>query len=101
MLRYEKPSNTSDAAKEKRASFGQTYFDRDAHICKPVMVATTANNVNVRCGNGKDFGAITQIAKSGTSYPWVTTVGDWHAIEITINKRKQVGWISGVYSKIV
>lgn len=102
MERYEKPANVSDKAKEKRAKFGQGYFDKYAclkpepdipHI-EPARVRTILRNVNVRRGNGKKYGVITQVPNPGTCFPYVAKVGDWYAVEVTTGKMRQVGWIS-------
>ena len=100
--RYEKPANVSDKAKEKRANFGQGYFDKyacpkpepDIPSSEPARVRTILRNVNVRRGNGKKYGVITQVPNPGTCFPYVAKVGDWYAVEVTTGKMRQVGWIS-------
>lgn len=107
MERYEKPANTSDKVKEKRAKFGQEYYNKfvskttDIPVPEPARVRTIKQNVNVRRGNGKKYGAISQIPKPGTAFPYVTKVGDWYAVEISTGKLRQVGWISSEFSELV
>lgn len=92
--RYEKPANVSDKAKEKRAGFGQGYFDKFWCPAEPTRVRMILKNVNVRRGNGKKYGVITQVPNPGTCFPYVTKVGDWYAVEVVTGKQKQVGWVS-------
>jgi hypothetical protein len=67
-------------------------------VIKSGKVMTTAANVLVRCGNGKDFSPIGRIDKMNSMYSWVaSSENGWHAIKFG----KQVGWISGAFSKIV
>ena len=106
--RYEKPANVSDKTKERRARFGQKYFDEfasgshpDIPSGGPVRVRTIMKNVNVRRGNGKKYGVITQIPNPGTSFEYVTKVGDWYAVEVATGKQRQVGWISVDCSEII
>lgn len=108
LLRYEKPANTSDKVKEKRAKYGQGYFDKyaseespDIPPAEPARVRTIMKNVNIRRGNGKKYGIITQIPNTGTCFPYVTKVGDWYAVEVTTGKQRQVGWVSVDCSEIV
>lgn len=61
LLRYEKPANTSESVKKKRASYGQTYFDKYADPDwlkkreKPNIVITSAKS---RLGDPYVFGAL-------------------------------------------
>lgn len=109
MLKFEKPGTVTETAKEKRRDFAFRYFDtyykspeeiqKDSFPKPPLnrYVMTTAPNVLVRCGNGKDFGAIGRIDKLNATYSWIASSdNDWHAIKFG----KQVGWVSGAFSKI-
>lgn len=91
--RYERPANQSDAVKQARADFGQKFYDLYAnHNTKKVQV--TADNVNIRVGNGKQYSKLGQ-AQKGSIFEWVaTSENDWHAIIY----KKQVAWISGEFS---
>lgn len=44
MLKYEKPANTSDAAKIKRANYGQKYFDKYAKDQIEIKIHQSAAN---------------------------------------------------------
>lgn len=59
-----------------------------------IVASAPDRKVNIRVGNGTDYGRITQVA-DGKTYPWVATAENgWHAIVIG----KRVGWVSGKYS---
>jgi len=101
--RYEKPTDQSEKAKQNRAAYGeqifskhfsQTPFVKGEKSSKNVIV--THDRVNVRSGNGKEFARISLVNK-GTSFQWVATAENgWHAVKLP----KQIGWISGEFSKI-
>ena len=102
MLKYEKPAGTSETAKQKRADYGQKFYNKyaaDQSVEKKSNkeVQITINKVNVRTGNGKEYGKIGQVNK-GCIYTWVaTSENNWHAIVYN----KQVAWVSGEYSNVV
>ena len=106
MERYLKPANMSDQAKEKRAAFGQDFFDVFADESEPVVkgkyVITTAQNVNLRCGDGKNYAAVDQVKTKGTKLKWVaTSESGWHAVESTAkNGKRRVLWISPDFSEL-
>ena len=61
------------------------------------IFAENGGSVNVRCGNSTDFSRITTV-KPGTTFDFVATAANgWNAIVVG----KQVGWVSGKYSKVV
>ena len=100
LLKYEKPANTSDTVKNKRENYGIGYFVKywEGDSMKGKTVLTTIEKVNVRSGNGKQYGIISQIANKGSRYPWVATAENgWHAITLV----KSVGWVSGDFTKVV
>ena len=107
MERYERPANVSDKAKEKRAKFGCEYYERYANPettyapVEPARVRTIMKNVNIRRGNGKKYGVITQAPNAGACFPFVTKVGDWYAVEVVTGKQRQVGWISCDCSELI
>ena len=97
--KYERPANQTESALKNRANYGQKYFDTFA-VKKPEPVAKrvvpTTNKVNIRCGNGLNYSRIGS-ANSKDSFEWVATAENgWHAIKL----QKQVGWISGEFSKV-
>lgn len=121
MLKYEKPAGTSEAAKQKRRDYALQFYkmycngETDITIDKdkveihtdeqPInqQVCTTADKVNVRHGNGTQFGIIIQIPKALTQFPLVAvSENGWYAVDLTeFLGRKIVGWISPDFSKLV
>lgn len=94
--RYEKPADQSEKGKQNRAKYGQVYYDKYAGTKSEKRVVVTTDRVNVRCGNDKKFARIC-IANAGDSYELVATAKNgWFAVLLP----KQVGWISGEFSKI-
>ena len=75
MLQYEKPATTTEAAKQKRAKYGQQFYDQFSGEKR--VVAT--DNVRIRAGNGKNYGQVSALRK-GQSLVWVATVDGWHAV---------------------
>ncbi len=60
------------------------------------IIATSGSTVNLRKGNGTNYGRVTTV-KIGTKYEWVATAANgWNAIVYN----KQVVWVSGKYSKV-
>ena len=61
------------------------------------QVEVTGLNVNIRKGNGTQYGRIV-ILPYGTKLPYVATAENgWHAVAVN----DQVGWISGNFSKLL
>ena len=61
------------------------------------IFAENGGSVNIRCGNSTDFKSITTV-KPGATFDYVATAANgWNAIVVG----KQVGWVSGKYSKVV
>lgn len=108
MLKYEKPANTSEAMKQKRADYGKKFYDMFAssdskdnlekkepktHVKKVII---TTDRVNLRTGNGTNFSRVSQVNKNAM-YEWVaTSENGWHAIKIP----GKVVWVSGDFSKV-
>lgn len=94
--RYEKPADLSAEALTRRSAKALFYFEMfHGSPCK--MVRVTANNVNMRAGNGKLYPSVTR-AQSGEMFPWVATSGDgWHAVE----NGNRVLWLHPDYSEVV
>lgn len=106
MLKYEKPANTSEPARKKRADYGQKFFNMFAESVdeqgekipktSSKKVIITKDRVNLRAGNGKNFPIISRVNKNAM-YEWVATSEDgWHAIKIP----GKVVWVSGEFSKV-
>ena len=94
MLKYEKPAGTGEAAKQKRANYGQKYYDIFASgTSKPTTPSTsngnavviTKNNVNIRKGNSKQSKAICRV-QSGEEFELIGEKNGWYAIKL---------WVSG------
>lgn len=63
---------------------------------KSVVVKSNGGKVNIRMGNGTEYGRVAQLAP-GTTLPYVATAANgWHAAQY----KKQVAWISGEYSEV-
>jgi len=103
MKKYEKPAKTDQAALDRRVDEACKYYlkysTNSSTAAKELkkMVVTTMNKVNIRLGNGTNFGIVTQIENKRTMYPWVaTSENGWHAILY----KNRVLWVSGEYSVI-
>lgn len=63
---------------------------------KTVIVRSESGRVNLRRGNGTEYGRVAQLAP-GTTLPYVATAANgWHAARYG----NQVAWISGQYSEV-
>ena len=61
-----------------------------------VKIVCNSGTVNIRVGNGTDYGRITAVA-DGTVFEHVATAANgWHAVKVG----SQIGWVSGKYSEI-
>lgn len=100
MLKYEKPANTGDGAKRKRAEYAQKYYDLYAwQKTSGKLVVITDNKVNLRCGNDKHY-TIHARANKGDSFKWVATAQNgWHAIEYD-NRPQRVLWVHPDFSEV-
>lgn len=68
----------------------------DKTAVKKVRIVSFGRRVNIRAGNGLQYGRIT-LASPGTAFDYVATAANgWHAVEVA----NQVGWVSGEYSTI-
>lgn len=94
--RYERPTDQSEKAKQNRANYAMAFFSEFCEKKTVKKVVVTTDRVNVRLGNGKEFARIF-LTNSGSSYEWIATAENgWHAVKLD----KQVGWISGEFSKV-
>lgn len=115
MLKYEKPATTTEAAKKKRADYGQKFYDqfataRDEDIADAVnadkqdepklngkKTVRAKVNVNVREGDSKNY-AIYGLLQKGQEAQWVATAENgWFAIRF----RGQVGWVCNEFAERV
>ena len=102
MLKYEKPGNTGDSAKEKRAQSGERYYQQFAgeKTDKKKTVVTTTDRVFLRSGDGKQYQAVSMVQKAGTELEYVAVNEDktWFAVRTSLVP-KSVVWISAEFSK--
>ena len=63
---------------------------------KTAMVEITGDSVNIRKGNGTQYGRITTVNRGATFEYVATAANGWNAVAVN----GQVGWVSGQYSKI-
>ncbi len=98
MLKYEKPAGTGEAAKQKRAAYGQKFYDQFAVKPEPKptpapsgkkMVRATAK-VNLRDGAGLSNLKVGSLPK-GQSLEWIESKDGWHKVAV---------WVSGDYSEV-
>lgn len=67
----------------------------DTTTGKTVVIVSDGGKVNIRQGNGTNYGRISQVAP-GSTFVWVATAQNgWHAIECC----GKVGWVSGQFSR--
>lgn len=103
MLKYEKPANTGDTAKNNREKFGLDYYNAfyqnsNTKQKSGKYVESSIDSLLVRSGNGSEYGSCGKIPKAGTRYPWIaTSENNWHAIIYN----KKVLWVSGAFSKVI
>lgn len=101
MLKYERPAGKTESTKQKRANYGQKYFDQFA---KGVATTQTTNkkmvvarvNVNVRSGDSTSFIKLGSI-KAGDRLEYVATAENgWFAVRY----KGKIGWVSGEFAHI-
>lgn len=69
----------------------------DTDVPSKVVIVSQSGRVNIRTGNSTSYGRITLVA-AGATYPYVATAANgWHAVEVG----KQVGWVSGDFSRVI
>lgn len=103
MLRYEKPANTGESAREKRASYGQKFFEQFAGTQqKPENAAKTQQGsekktvrateaVNIRSGPGKSNVKV-GVLKKGQSLEWIASENGWYKVAV---------WVSDEFSEVI
>lgn len=100
LLQYERPADQSEAVQNKRASFGQVYFDKyvagKKEESKPVVTETyktglykvITNELNIRKGPSTDYNIVGVIKDNGTYTIVEIQNGHWGKL------KSGVGWIS-------
>lgn len=93
LTQFERPADQSEAMKQKRAAYGQAYYDRYAGTPSGgYLVRVTADELNVRKGPGTNFGINTVIHK-GEVYTITQEAGNWGHL------KSGAGWINLRYTK--
>jgi hypothetical protein len=96
MLKYEKPGNQTEAAKQKRANYGEKFFQQFAPAestkaltgGKKMVIAR--DNVNLRAGRGTSTPKVGEV-KKGTELEWIATENGWHKVAV---------WVSGSFTEV-
>jgi hypothetical protein len=93
LTQFERPADQSEAMKQKRASYGQIYFDRYSQSVpfRPYIARITADELNVRKGPGINYG-IVQTVRKGEAFTIVQESGEWGKL------KSGVGWICLTYT---
>ena len=113
LTQFERPADQSENMKQKRASYGQVYYDRYAGSSPapsptpqptptpsptpsgvPYIVRITANVLNVRSGPGTNY-PVVRTVKKGEAYTIVEEQNGWGKL------KSGVGWISLTYTERV
>lgn len=104
MLRYEKPANTSQLAKDTRFKYAFVYLSKympdspeeeeTSKESEEMVVAKV--NVNIRCGDGKNYKK-KGVLKKGEERELVAKAGNWYAIRLP---DMTIGWVCGDYIEI-
>lgn len=111
MTRYEKPGDQSEKMKQRRANFGQKFYDQFAKDSTPPAtepdpeptptptgkkMVVAKEKVNVRAGDSKNFDKVGSM-KKGQSAEWVATSNGFHGVRL----RDRVGWVSADFSEVI
>jgi hypothetical protein len=88
LTQFERPADQSEAVRQRRASFGQVYYDRYAQDkpFTPYIARIVVDELNVRSGPGTQYG-IVQTVHKGSAYTIVEQSGNWGKL------KSGVGWI--------
>lgn len=88
LTQFERPLDQSEAMKERRASYGQTYYDKYAQNApfKPYIARIIVDDLNVRSGPGTEYPIVQEVHK-GSAYTIVEQSGNWGKL------KSGVGWI--------
>ena len=88
LTQFERPADQSEAVRQRRASFGQVYYDRYAQDkpFTPYIARVVVDELNVRSGPGTQYD-IVQTVHKGSAYTIVEQSGNWGKL------KSGVGWI--------
>lgn len=97
MTRYEKPGDQSETMKQRRANYGQKFYNQFAQAeQKPasksaVKTVKARTHVNIRNGKGKHNEKLGEL-KKGQSAEWLATEDGWHKIAV---------WVDGNFVEVI
>ena len=97
MTRYEKPGDQSETMKQRRANYGQKFYNQFAQAeQKPaqdptVKTVKARTQVNIRNGKGKHNERLGEL-KKGQSAEWLATEDGWHKIAV---------WVDGNFVDVI
>ena len=88
LTQFERPADQSEAVRQRRASFGQVYYDRYAQDkpFTPYIARIVVDELNVRSGPGTQYD-IVQTVHKGSAYTIIEQSGNWGKL------KSGVGWI--------
>ena len=92
------PTNSGKIVEERDQVLTTVFYDPEPEQPSgtKVRIVCSGGTVNIRVGNGTDYGRISAVT-DGTEFEYVATAANgWHAVKIG----SQVGWVSGEYSEI-
>lgn len=105
LTQFEKPSDQSEAMKQKRASYGQVYYDKYAGSSPapaptptpeptvPYMVRIAVEELNVRSGPGTNYPIVRTVSQPSV-YTIVEVSGYWGKL------KSGAGWINLQYTTV-
>ena len=89
LFQFERPADMGESVQQKRAAFGQAYYDRYA---LPYLVRVTADSLNVRSGPGTNY-PVSGSVKKGDAYTVTETRDGFGKL------KSGAGWISLKYTE--
>ena len=99
MLKYERPATKTEAAKKKRADYGQKFFDQFSKETPPTpqgKMVVARVSVNIRAGDGKTFAKLGSLAARQSLQYVATAENGWYAVRY----KNQVGWVSNEFATL-
>jgi len=101
LSQFERPKDQSEAVKQKRASYGQYFYDKYATGVQPTpspsvpyIVRITADELNVREGPGTNYPIVMTVHR-GEAFTIVQQQNNWGFL------KSGVGWICLDYTQKV
>lgn len=91
MLKYENPATKTEAAKKKRADYGQKFYEQ---FSGAKMVVATAN-VRIRAGDSTKYPQVGSLKKN-QSLEFVTVSNGFYGVRMS----DRIGWVSGEFAEV-